>query len=211
MKKRINLHLICLALFTCSTLVYGDDVSGGSKEDAFQKLALRIKEERLNGKDCEKLGFVDQTGGKITVTGGTQMSFDNEYEGRQYQLELRNKEQADLTEMKIECRFFYVEESSWRTGSRKSKEEIKHIDSSFPYSVGAGARAKVKTDPFVMNSYAAPSGVYFSNGDAEVVESKPDGLWVRITYKTPDGEELQRDFCEPESLSSRVSWDGKSI
>ena len=187
----------------------GDEPPGVSAEEAFRKLSLRIREERLSGRDCEELGFTDKTGGKMNVSSAgyqSQMSFKNEYEGRRYQLDLRNNTPADLAGMKIQCRFFYTVESTWRVRGTRSEEEIKHSDWALVCSVGANERTQMETEPFVMNSRAVPSGVYFSNGDAEVVEAKAEGVWVKVTYTTPDGRELQREFCEPASLSSRVSW-----
>jgi hypothetical protein len=113
---------------------------------------------------------------------------------------------VDLAEMNIECRFFYKVESVWRTKKRDSKEEIKHRECSFVYTAEASSKGQLETEPFVMNSYKAPSGVYYGNGKAEVVESKPCGLWVKVRYTTPDGQKLERDFCDPASLSSKVSW-----
>lgn len=186
-----------------------------SEERAFSKLSIRIKEERLSGRDCEELGFVDKTAGKMNVSRSdgykSQMSFDNEYKGRRYQLSLRNNVPVDLAKMNIECRFFYKVESLWRTKKRDFKEEIKHSECSFIHTVGASSKGQLETEAFVVNSYKAASGVYYRNGKAEVVESKPCGLWVKVSYTTPDGQKLERDFCEPESLSNRFTWDGKSI
>ena len=141
----------------------------------------------------------------------SQMSFDNEYRGRRYQVSLRNNQPVDLDEMNIECRFFYKVESLWRIKKSDSKEEIKHSECSFIHTVAAGSKDQLETEAFVMNSYEVASGVYFKNGDPEVVESKPCGLWVKVSYTTSDGQKLERDFCEPESLSNRVTWGGKSI
>ena len=209
MKRKIH-SVLLVVLFVCSGLALGDD----SEERAFSKLSLRIKEERLNGKDCEELGFFDKTGGKMTVTysGGhkSQVSYDNDYEGRRYQLSLRNNEPVDLVEMSIECRFFYIVESVWRTKKSDSKEEMKHKDCSFVHTAEASSRGELETEPFVVNSHKAASGVFYRNGDPEVVESKPKGLWVKVTYTTSDGQKLERDFCEPKTLSNRVSWGAKT-
>jgi len=209
MKRKIH-SVLLVVLFACSGLVLGDD----SEEKAFSKLSLRIKEERLSGRDCEELGFVDKTGGKMNVSGSdgykSQMSFDNDFEGRRYQLSLRNNEPVDLVEMSIECRFFYMVESVWRTKKSDSKEEMKHKECSFVHTAEASSRGQLETEPFVVNSHKAASGVYYRNGKAEVVESKPKGLWVKVTYTTTDGQKLERDFCEPETLFNRVTWDGKT-
>ncbi len=209
MKRKIH-SVLLVVLFSCSGLVLGDD----SEEEAFSKLSLRIKEERLNGRDCEKLGFVDETGGKMDVSRSnghkSQMSFDNDFEGRRYQLSLRNNEPVDLTEMNIECRFFYMVESVWRTKKSDSKEEVKHKECSFVYTAKASSKGQLETEAFVVNSCKAPSGVYYRNGDPEVVESKPKGLWVKVNYTTSDGQTLERDFCEPKTLSNRVTWDRTS-
>ncbi len=197
---------------------FAADAEPSAQEQAFKKLRLKIAEERLSEKDCAELGHVDTTGGKMTVTsvgadGGTksQRSFENGFEGRRFQMGFRNNATVDLEDLKIECRFFYTEEREWRTGSRKTEEEIKYMDCILSSTVGAGGKISLQTDPFVMQSYEYPSGVYNSGGKAEVLESSPEGLWVRVTCVMPDGKALTRDFCEPKSLSSRVDWDGKSI
>ncbi len=213
MKRKIH-SVLFVVLFACVALVLGDDSVSRSEEKAFSKLSLRIKEERLNGRDCEELGFVDKTGGKMNVSfsGGheSQVSFDNDFEGRRYQLSLRNNEPVDLVEMSVECRFFYLVESVWRTKKSDSKEEMKHKECSFVHTAEASSRGQLETEPFVVNSHKAASGVYYGNGNPEVVESKPKGLWVKVTYTTSDGQKLERDFCEPETLSNRVTWDGKT-
>ncbi len=213
MKRKIH-SVLFVVLFACVALVLGDDSVSRSEEKAFSKLSLRIKEERLNGRDCEELGFVDKTGGKMNVSfsGGheSQVSFDNDFEGRRYQLSLRNNEPVDLVEMSVECRFFYLVESVWRTKKSDSKEEMKHKECSFVHTAEASSRGQLETEPFVVNSHKAASGVYYGNGNPEVVESKPKGLWVKVTYTTSEGQKLERDFCEPKTLSNRVSWDGTS-
>ena|GEM_PF-2295468 len=212
MKRKIH-SVLLVVLFACSGLVLGDDLTRSSEEQAFSKLSLRIKEERLSGRDCEELGFVDQTGGKMDVSFSgyeSQMSFENEYKGRRYQLSLRNNEPVDLVEMSIECRFFYIVESVWRTKKSDSKEEMKHKACSFVYTAKASSKGQLETEPFVVNSHKAASGVYYRNGNPEVVESKPKGLWVKVNYTTPDGQKLERDFFEPKTLSNRVTWDRTS-
>ena len=186
--------------------------------DLFQKrLALRIKAERLSEKDCEELGFVDETGGRIQVTSTgpererSSRSFENEYEGRQYLLDFRSTAEVELKDLKIECRFFYTVENTWRVIYRKTEEELKYKDCQLSASVGAGEKVHLETDPFIMNSWAMPSGVYQSSGEPDVVECSPEGLWVRVTYSTSGGKKITRDFYEPKSLSSRMTWDGKSI
>ncbi len=205
MMKRKIYPVLLVVWFACLGLVLGDD----SEEKAFSKLSVRIKEERLNGKDCEELGFFDKTGGKMNVRRGknkSQMSFENEYKGRRYQLSLRNNQPVDLTEMTVDCRFFYKVERVWRTKKSDSKEEIKYRECSFVYTAEASSKGQLETKPFVVNSHKAPSGVYYGNGKAEVVKSKPCGLWVKVSYITSEGQKLERDFCEPETLSNRVVW-----
>ena len=210
-----NYKLLCSVLFLCSVIAFGNDGSSVSEKDAFERLYFRIKEERLSGKDCEEMGFVDQTGGEITVTDidgkKLQMSFDNEFEGLRFEIELRNKENIRLTDIKMESRFFYLEEREWRTGRRSREEEMKFIDCSLSCTLASGAREKIKTDAFLMNSYEYPSGVIPGGGRPSVSECKPEGIWIRITYTTSEGQKLEREICDPKSLSEDITWDGKSI
>jgi hypothetical protein len=210
MKRKI-IHILMFVLLVSFVSASGDDQSVSLEEQAFDNLDLRIKEERLNEKACEKLGFVDESGGRINLSDGGTMSFDNEYEGCRYQLEFGNKELADLKDLKVECRFFYNVESEWRVGHHRTEEEIKYTECDLAASVGSGEKVRLETVPFIMNSYAYPSGVYNRGGKAEVVECSTEGLWIRISYTTPDGQKLEREFCEPKSLMKRINWEGRSI
>jgi len=168
-----------------------------------KKLSLKIKESRLSGKEVKKLGFEDN-----------EEKTDVDYDGFVYMLEFRNGAEFAFDDLKVECRLFFTEESHWRThqmgvnsatGS-KSKSEQKYYEDSLEMSLKPMGRYKPETRPFVIQSWALTSGYYFDSGAADEVDSDVDGLWVRVYYTTPDGEKLQRDFCEPKSLLTRTKW-----
>lgn len=194
---------ICLIflLFAFTVFAFGFDPPESGEEVAFKKLSLKIGKEKLKSKDCETLGFANEEHGDT----------EYDYAGYVYELEFRNNEQAGLNDLKVECRFFYTVENSWRT-TRKRDSEIEHKHESCILQIGLDAASKYKanTKPFVLQSRSLPSGYYYNNGEAEVVEAKEDGLWVRISCTLPDGKKLERYFCEPASLSTRISWDAAS-
>ena len=204
-------YYIPIVLFMLGAFTVSVSTAESLEEVAFEKLSVRIKKEKLSSKDCEELGHVDKTGGKVNLNRGGQMSFKHKFEGCQYQLDLRNNQPINFEQLKIECRFFYTVERSWRARKKRSEEELKYFDWSSSVSLKASTKDRVTTDPFVMHSSEVASGVYFNNGDPEVVDCSEEGLWVKVTYTTPDGEKEERDFCQPSSLSNRVTWDGKSI
>jgi len=168
---------------------------------AFEKLSLRIKKEKLSGRECTKAG----------VASRERRNTDYEYDGYVYALEFRNNSEVRLKNLTVECRFFYTVKSSWRSAKRASKTEQKYEAHSFRAAMDASSKYKAETEPFVICSHSLPSGYYYYDRAAEVVEARADGLWVRVSYTMPDGNRLSRDFCEPSSLLNRKSWDGNSI
>ena len=139
-----------------------------------------------------------------------EMGFDNEYEGRLYTLDIRNRTEVALENLSIECRFFYTVEKRWRTLKSKTVEKLEYEQCSLSSDVDAGEKLQLQTEPFIINSWELQSGVFKMNGDPEVVESSEEGLWVKVSYTTPDGDTITRDFCDPSSLSSRVNWEEKT-
>jgi len=197
MKRIFFTCLLCV----CAASVFASDLPESAADLAFHKLSVKVKKQQLASKDCEKLGFVDEEKNNI----------EYEYDGYVYDLEFRNNEALALGDLQVECRFFYTLEKSWRTSRKRDSEtEQKFERCSLQVGLDAGSKYKVKTDPFVIQSRALPSGYYYNNGKPEVVEAEKDGLWVRVSFKTADGRTIHHDFCEPKSLSSRVAWDGKS-
>jgi hypothetical protein len=132
----------------------------------------------------------------------------------EYSLTLQNRGDIPLNGLKIECRYFYMENREWRVHmttrtkatEAKEEEEQKHISCFLAASLESGSRTNLKTEQFVMESWELPSGYYYKSGDPDLVEAKPDGLWVKVRYEDTDGSMLEKNFCDPKSLSSRVEW-----
>lgn len=199
-------------IFSCLVIVglgVAESFSAADQEAAFDALAVKIKEDSLSGKEVKKLGFIDKDD-----------KTDIDYDGFVYTLEFRNRSSASLNDLEVECRFFYTLDSLWRSvvfnysgdgKNAREKSEQKYYEDSLSLSLQPNERYKAETRSFVIESWSLTSGYYFSSGTADRVDADPDGLWVRVSYKTSSGEMVTRDFCEPESLFDRVSWNGKSI
>lgn len=204
MMKKQYVFTLFFVLSMAIGLTFASDSQESPEEAAFNKLAMKIKSQKLSSKELEKLGFGDEKEDETEIV----------YEGKVYNLELRSNAEVELSNLQIECRFFYTEERQWFGGNvsrdkalqRRDESEQKHIAYSLSLTMGPRSKEKMKTDPFVVRSHSHPSHFYYKDGSPDVVEAKPDGLWVKVTYKTPAGETLTRDFCEPKSLSSRVEW-----
>lgn len=181
-------------------------------QKAFEKLDLQIEEKKLSKKECEKISGAPKTG---SVFGGKEINIYNDYNGRIYSLEFINRGGVDIKNLKVECRFYYVTTKSWRVYggfSTASKTKIKdqkfegHFDYSFNIPVlSPEAGYTTETAPFVLVSSHPPSGYYRMSGGAEVVESRPRGLWVRVFRTAADGSKTHIDFCDPPNLSSKVT------
>jgi hypothetical protein len=162
-----------------------------------EKLDLQIGKKKLSSKECAKLGAVKGKKEDTTIN----------YDGSIYTLEFRNGGDADLQNLTVECRFYYEVTESWRAKKRESSTAQKHLDYSFKISeLQSKAEYSAETTPFIVESYSLPSGYYYHNGGAEVVESRPQGLWVRVFRAAADGSKTHVDFCEPPILSSNVTW-----
>lgn len=191
---------------SCPAQTVSDELS--VKDQFENKLSLRIKEQRMRSKELKNLGFVNDSN-----------KMDVDYDGCIYTIDFLNRAAVALNDLKVECRFFYEEQSVWRAGPISATEDIKYREEEavkyqedvFELSLESMSRNKQETPPFIIKSWLLAPGIYFSDGTADKQKSEVLGLWVRIKYKTPDGRTLERDFCEPSSLSSRVTWDGKSI
>jgi len=162
-----------------------------------KKLDLQIEKKRLSSKECEKLGAAKGKKGDTTI----------DYDGSVYSLAFRNGGDADLQNLTVECRFYYEVTESWRAKKRESNTVQKHLDYSFKVpKLQSRAEYNTETTPFILESYSLPSGYYYYQGGAEVVESRPQGLWVRVFRIGADGSKTHVDFCEPPSLLSKVTW-----
>jgi len=174
-------------------------------KDSFNRLLLKMTSEKLNQRESDRLGALyeqENQRQKDNRNSHTEYEFD----GRVYHLELNNTTGVALNDLRIECRFFYTEKQVWRTiGSDAVKEQM-CIGDSLNATLQPGEKVELTTKPFITTSWALPSGYYYKDGKAEQGKVTPDGLWVKVTYETPDGEELVRDFCEPKTLSTRVEW-----
>lgn len=179
-----------------------------SSAESFEKLSVKIKPERMTSGEVKMLGLPDTKG-----------TVDIDFDGVIYKINFINKSGFEFDDLKVECRFFYTEKSIWRpvqTGyysSRKGRkeEELKYQEEEFDVRLRPNGREKKETQPFVTQSWAVRSGMYFPDGSADEQDASVAGLWVRVTYTTPDGETLQRDFYDQKSLPSRVTWGGTSI
>lgn len=166
-------------------------------QKAFEKLDLQITRKKLSSKECEKLGGVK----------GRKEDTTYELDGCIYSLEFRNGGDVELQNLTVECRFCYEVKESWRARKRESQTSQKQLNHSFKISsLSSKAEYNTETTPFVLQSYNLPSGYYYVGAEAEIVESRPQGLWVRVFRTGADGSKMHIDFCEPPSLSSKVKW-----
>ncbi|QHI70581.1 hypothetical protein [Tichowtungia aerotolerans] len=190
----------------CAGPGFAEDVSVNDLEAAFEKLTIKIDQSSLSGKEVKKLGFFDDGDG-----------IDIDYSGFVYVLDFRNRSSINLNNLKVECRFFYTLDIEWRAGyavggrnlKHRSKSEQKYYEDSLDINLRPEERYKAETRSFVIKSWALDHQYYSDDGDKG--DADPIGLWVRVSIETPAGDTVTRDFCEPDSLPSNVSWDGKSI
>jgi hypothetical protein len=166
-----------------------------------QELSVRIKRDRVKSKELRKRGLVDESG-----------AADIDFDGFIYKLDFRNGAPVSFDHLNVECRFFYSKATSGasspmggNTGLRDPVVEYQSEEMSC--SVKGEGRYKTKTRAFIIQSWRLPGGYYFEGGRPNRQECDGEGVWVRVTYTLPDGRTLQRDFSEPESLCSRLSWD----
>lgn len=200
MKKLI---VVTLSALIVAGFGLAEELSPEEQKAALDALMLKIKQNSLSSKEIKQLGL-DDDGEKIDI----------DLDGFTYSLDFRNKSLVDLNDLKVECLFFYEEESAWRAGQTsygagregRSSIERKCYEDSLDLSLLAGERYKSETRPFVIKSWVVDSGWYDPGGTPDRKDSDPLGLWVRISYKTSSGQTITRDICEPESLSARVSW-----
>lgn len=172
-------------------------IQNQSVHKAFERLSLRIRQRKLSRDECERAGKIS----------GEMGAADYDYKGFAYTLEYKNRGEIQLTDLNVSCRFYYEREEEWRAMKHRKKSEISYETYSHRIpKLSPGGIVKAETSPFVLESYDIPSGMYYIGGKAEVVDSRPKGLWVRVTYTTAEGCRVYRDFCSPSSLSSKMTW-----
>jgi hypothetical protein len=168
-----------------------------ASHEAFERLTVRISERKLSRDECERAGKIS----------GEVGSTDYDYDGFVYSLELRNRGDMELADLGVECRFYYEKNEEWRAlNPRKNKTQLHKTHLFKIKELLPDGEYETETPPFVLESYDLPSGYYYIGGKAEVVDSRPQGLWVRVTRTTADGCKTYCDFSDPPSLSSKVSW-----
>lgn len=177
-----------------------------SPEAAFKKMFFKMSAEMLESSNCRKLDKLNQKEKQRQRSSEDGRITDIDFKGRIYHLDLRNNSDIPLNSVKIECRFFYTEELKWRTKKRREEKTQKYFSDRLKTSLAPRAKTELETDPFITRSWKIPDGYYYKDGSAESCERKANGCWVKVTYKTPGGETLVRDFCEPKSLLSRAEW-----
>ncbi len=190
-KSRLVGMCLCLAIFAPSLTLNASELS------------MRIKRERLSKKECKQLGFEEHEEGRTDV----------EYDGYRYILEFRNAGDTEFKNLKVSCRCYYVEEHYWDGGGLGNSKDVKRVeniqhksDMLKVDSIDPKGRIKEEAGPFVLSSTSLRGGYYYSSGKADRVTSDLKGLWVRVSYTAADGRTIQRDFCDPQSLSSDVTW-----
>jgi hypothetical protein len=174
-------------------------------ELAFDKLSVGISSEKMTRRECDELGEL-YAKEKQRQEDNADSHTEYHFEGWRYELTLRNSADLPVSGLKMECRLFYTEKRMWRTRKSKKETEQKYEACSIETSLKSNDKVTLMTEPLITAAWDLPSGYYYNNGNAETVEADPDGFWVRITYKTPEGSTRVRDFCEPKTLSSRVQW-----
>lgn len=197
--KNILVLLFLSAFCLCGTGAGVPDQDGRTavQPEFAEKLDVQISKTKLSSKECAKLGSVK----------GEKNKTDFQYDGCIYSLEFRNGGDLNLRNLTVECRYYYEITESWRANKRQNQTVEKHFAHSFKIpELLSKAGYTAETAPFILESYSLPSGYYYNNGGAEVVESRPKGLWVRVSGTAPDGKKAYADFCDPPALASRVTW-----
>jgi len=172
-----------------------------SAEEVFEKeLSVRIKKQRVKGKELKKLGLVDDAVG-----------YDVDYDGFTYTIDFRNGSLVSFDDLKVECRFFYSQarsgaSSSMHVDTSLSDPVMKYNEEEFNFRLKASGRYKLETRPFIIQSWVLPGGSYFTDGTPNRQECDEEGLWVRVTYTTPSGQKITRDFHDSKSLPDKVVW-----
>ncbi len=165
------------------------------------EIDLQITGEDLARKDCEQLGHI----------GGRRGSSRFTYDGVVYRLEFKNSDRfTELQNLKIESRCYYKKVEIWMgpTGpTGKPRDTSKYEGKTYKIEKFDPASVReFKTEPLVVESYDTDGGVYIMGAPTKV-ESKILGIWVRASCVMADGSTIYRDFCEPASLKSKITWD----
>lgn len=196
---------VCVLVSSC--VLAQEDLTAESESVVFEKLLdLSIRENKLSKKDLRDLVADDDEDEEVEV----------EYDGFSYVLEFRNKGTVELAGLDVQYRFYYELDQHWRrvqqvgvNQTSEDKTEIKFQDGSFSISSALPVkRLKEEAGPFVVKSWRLSGDHYFSGDTPEEADAKRLGLWVRVSYKTPDGMTLTRDFSDPSTLAEngKVIW-----
>jgi len=207
-KLKVNIFLFVVGGFIFSAGCGWAQNGSGAESDAMvfeKRFDLRIKENKISSKEVDRL-----------AAGMDRHSIlDYEYDAVGFTLQFRNKGSIELTDLNVEYRFYYEVDQRWSQVQQagvmqnaKNESRIESKKGSFKVeSLGPGDRHEEEVGPFMLENYRIQQGYYMRNAPEEI-ESSAMGLWVRVSYKTSDGQTIIRDFCDPKKLSEddEVSW-----
>jgi len=152
--------------------------------------------------------------GKVSYGSGsveTETIGEMKFEKFAYKVLLDNRNDVPLENIKIEYCIFCKEKGKgrWRKGSDWFSKETPgtiHVD-----KLPAKAKKTVVTDPAVIGRQEITGDIVSASSGSsyEKIGSALEGIWVRITLKTPDGQTATREIFEPDTLKGKHAWPKK--
>jgi len=126
-----------------------------------------------------------------------------------YELLLENRSDLAFENVEMQYCIYYEQEvggdggNECRQGVFCGKEDLGNL---LP-----GSKQEVKTKPVMIYKSELASGYYYTSGTDSSQDGEVHGIWVRFAMNLPNGDEVLREFCLPDSIPNGHNWTTKSV
>ena len=128
-----------------------------------------------------------------------------------YKLTLENRNAIPVENIEVEYCIFCKEKGKghWRKNAawfKKAKKGSVTIE-----KLPAKKKKTVETDPVVVGRQEITGDIYNgrTGGGFEKIGAEVEGIWVRVTVTTPDGQKAVRELFSPDTLEGKYAWPTK--
>lgn len=129
------------------------------------------------------------------------------YEKYVYEVMLENRTASTIDNMSVEYRIYYEQEVNDGNTKKVVDRELVKKGALDVDDIRTKEVLRLKTEPVVIHEYEYNiSDYYREGGDPESTTGEIQGIWLRISVKTPGGQTAVRDIYEPSSLKGKHRW-----
>lgn len=174
----------------------------GVRNERFFKMSCKKDlVEKWKDEKEENVNYGDGATGKETIS-------ISRFERYVFEVDLENRNEFALKNLKVEYRIFYEQEAT--SGSGKIIAEKKVLSGSMDVEqIALRGKKKLTTKPVVLRDTQYASDITFSGIKRERESGEIKGIWLRVMASELDGQTVMREVFEPSSLAGKYNWSEK--